>query len=171
MNFKTVTIVKHPIEMVWSTMQRDLAAIASSVPDIDTVTPLSSHHNESGHLMVVNVWKAKPPLPDFLVKLVQPDMLTWTDSAVWEEAQRCCHWQIQSHYFKEKMTCTGSTSFEPAMGGRGCRLTFEGLLHWQADALPMKMAGTLVTQGIESFMGSLIPANFRKLAEAVERHI
>ena len=171
MNFKTVTIVKHPVTVVWETMQNHLAAIASDVPDIDTVTPVNSQRNEEGHLLMVNVWKAKPPLPDFLSKFVQPDMLTWTDSAVWEETKLHCRWEIQSHYFKEKMTCVGATVFEPAIGGRACRLTFEGNLHWQPDAMPIKMAGALVTQGIESFMGGMIPANFRKLAEAVERFI
>jgi hypothetical protein len=171
MEFRTVTIVKHPTALVWETMQEHLPEIASAVPDIESVSPMSSSKNEEGHLLMVNVWKAKPPLPDFLSKMVQPDMLTWTDSAVWKEAQRSCRWEIRSHYFKEQMSCIGNTSFEPAMGGKACRLSFEGTLHWQANALPIKMAGPLVAQGIESFMASMIPANFRKLTEAVEHFI
>lgn len=171
MNFKTVAIIKQAVPVVWETMQNHLADIASTVPDIDTVTPVSSQRNEDGNLLVVNTWKAKPPLPEFLAKFVQPDMLTWTDSATWEERKQQCRWEIKSHYFKEKMTCIGLTSFEPAIGGRACRLTFEGNLSWQSDALPIKMAGALVSQGIESFMAGMIPANFRKLAEAVERYI
>ena len=171
MDFKTVTIVKYPVAVVWQTMQQHLAAIASNVPDIDTVTPVNCQRNEEGQLLMVNTWKAKPPLPDFLAKFVQPEMLTWTDSATWDDAKKHCRWEIQSHYFKERMTCIGLTSFEPAIGGRACRLTFEGNLYWQSDALPIKMAGALVSQGIESFMAGMIPANFRKLAEAVERYI
>ena len=70
MDFKTVTIVKHPVAVVWETMQQHLAAIASNVPDIDTVTPVNCQRNEEGQLLMVNTWKAKPPLPDFLAKFV-----------------------------------------------------------------------------------------------------
>lgn len=168
MQFKTVAIVKHPLEAVWDVMQNSLPVIAGRVDDIEEIIALERGLSDNGQERVVHLWKAAPPLPDFLKNLVQPDMLAWTDSAEWDADRRSCRWVIESHYFKEKMSCSGLTLYQPALGGKGCRLSFEGELRWQANA---GMANSMMTQGMETVLSALIPANFRKLAAAVEQFI
>lgn len=163
MQFSTVSIIKHPLELVWDAMQYRLPEIAVQVDDIAEIVGLEHLITETGHNKVINVWKAAPPLPDFLKNMVQPDMLTWTDSAEWNPDSRNCFWNIESHYFREKMICSGVTTYHPALGGKGCRLSFEGELKWHAGAL-----NSIVMQGMDTVLGSLIPSNFRKLSAAVE---
>ena len=163
MQFSTVSIIKHPIDSVWDVMQNRLPEIAVQVDDIAEIVALEHALADSGHNKVVNVWKAAPPLPDFLKNMVQPDMLAWTDSAVWDPDNRSCRWVIESHYFREKMVCSGVTTYQPALGGKGCRLNFEGELKWNAGAL-----NSVLMQGMDTVLGSLIPSNFRKISAAVE---
>jgi hypothetical protein len=138
-------------------MQNRLPDIAGQVDDIAEIVALERSATEAGHDRVVNVWKAAPPLPDFLKSMVQPDMLAWTDSAVWNPDNRTCHWVIESHYFREKMVCSGVTTYQPALGGKGCRLSFEGELRWSAG-----MTNGVLIQGMDTVLSSLIPSNFRK---------
>lgn len=168
MQFKTVAIVKHPLEAVWDVMQNSLPLIADKVDDIEEIIALERSFSGSDHEKVVHIWKAAPPLPDFLKGLVQPEMLAWTDSAVWIPGSRTCEWVIESHYFKEKMACSGITLYQPALGGAGCRLNFEGELKWHPAA---GISNSVVLQGMETVLGALIPSNFRKLAAAVEQFI
>ncbi|AEE52754.1 hypothetical protein [Haliscomenobacter hydrossis] len=162
MQINTVVIIKHPLEPVWEAMQNQLSEIAFQVDDIESIQLQERQVSEASEVVITNVWKAKPMLPDFLKSMIQPDMLTWTDTAVWKTSSRTCHWVIHSHYFKEKMDCTGVTLFEPALGGRGCRLSVQGNLQWNGGTIGV------LQQGIEAVIGNIIPANFRKLAHAVE---
>jgi len=167
MQFKTVAIVKHPLETVWDVMQNKLPEIAEWVDDIEEIKACERGLSDSGDEIVIHEWKAAPPLPDFVKSWVQPDMLTWTDSAVWKQESKSCHWVIESHYFRDKMSCSGITSYQPALGGKGCRLNFEGTLKWNPGA---GVAGAVVLQGMETILSALIPSNFRKLAAAVEQY-
>lgn len=166
MHFKTLVILKQPVDIVWDMLQNQLPQIADRLEDIESIQFLDKKMLDDGQVLVVNIWKASPQLPDFIKNMVNPDMLTWTDSAHWRWNKMSCHWEIVSHYFKEKMHCSGMTCYEPALGGRGCRLSFEGQLQMNTA---VGSYNPLFLQGIETILSNLIPANFRKIAQAAEQ--
>ncbi len=170
MKFKTISMIKQPVEVVWETFRDRFEEIGQEVDDLEYIALKDKAENEAGQLVSVYEWKADPSLPALLKSYIQPSMLTWTDTATWDADNKVCYWEIESHYFKDKMQCIGSTTFSSAMGGRGCRLTFQGNIHWEGGlpALVGIMDGP-VTRAMESVISKMVPKSFHKVSGAVEK--
>ena len=117
MEFKSLSVVKHPFDIVWAAMQNDMAGIADLIDDIESVTVQEKGLLDTGDLRLVNIWKASPKMPDFIASRIQPDMLAWTDTADWNETDALCKWAIKSHYFGERIDCYGQTPVSTCNGG------------------------------------------------------
>lgn len=168
MEFKSLSVIKFPADQVWLTMRDSLHEIADMVDDLESITPQDRLIEPSGLVKVVNIWVSSPKIPQIVMDHVQPEMLSWTDTALWSESDLSCNWEIDSHYFREKMKCWGATTFESAIGGRGCRLTFQGQIEFEGQILPTSGAlGGVVSKTVESVMGKMIPNNFRKLTHSI----
>ena len=119
--------------------------------------------------MLVNQWKARPHIPAVLASTLKPEMLTWTDRALWGPVDQECRWQLEPHYFRDRASCQGLTRYEPAMAGQGTRIIFEGTFEVKGvhpSGVPGFVEGT-VSRVVESFVTSMIPKNFRKLTDAL----
>ena len=172
MEFKTLSVIKHPPKLVWDTMQNHFPEIGDLVDEVDSIVLEKSTKLPSGEIENVNIWKADPQIPEMIAKFVKPEMLTWTDTAVWDEKNMICNWTIDSHYFKEKMDCKGFTKFDSAIGGRGCRLTFQGSIYWEGGIpLTLGVMDGMVSKALESILSKMVPNNFRKLTNAVSQFI
>ena len=169
MKTRTVSIVKHPPELVWRTMRDRLPEIARLVEDIESVTASSKETDPAGAVHIVNIWQARPKLPAVVVSHVRADMLAWTDRSVWPAKKFECAWRIEPHFFAERIDCRGVTRYEPAMGRRGTRITFDGDLDILIADLPgvPPALENVVAQAIKSILGGLIPKNFRRIVEAM----
>ena len=172
MDFKSLSIIKQPQDKVWQTMRDHLIDVARHVDDIDSITLHSRQEMAPDAVEIVNIWKANPPIPDSVARYIDSKMLMWTDTAHWDSKTGQCSWTIQSHYFKDKMHCQGQTIYEPALGGRGCRITFQGDIQWE-KGLPLSLGlmDDLVSKALESIIGKVIPNNFRKLTGHLEKYI
>ena len=172
MEFKTLSIIKHPINIVWTAMRDHYVEIVAFVDEVDSIHSISRKKITPKKMEVVNIWKADPPIPEIISKQIKKEMLSWTDTAIWDEEKMICRWKIDSHYFKEKMNCKGFTKFEPAIGGRACRLSFQGSIDWDGN-LPLSfgMADSMIAKTLESIISKVIPNNFRKLASGVAAFI
>jgi hypothetical protein len=173
MNFKTISIVKFPTERTWNAMLHHMPDIARGVEALKSITEKDRKTDAAGNVKVVNEWNAKPKLPSIIAKYVKPDMLIWTDTALWNKKEKKVSWNILSHYFRKDMHCEGYTIFEPAMGGKGCRLTFGGNLQWKGNitSLGFGVLDSAVSKTIEAVLSQLIPSNFRKITEALSDYI
>lgn len=173
MNFKTISIIKFPVETAWITMMNKLPDIAQDVSDLESITEIERIKNDDRSITIVNTWKAKPKLPAIVVKYIQPEMLAWTDTAKWIEKEKIIEWQIRSHYFYEQMHCKGTTAFETAMGGKGCRLTFSGSLEWKGKVLSLGLGifDSTIDKAVEGVLTQMIPSNFRKITEVMTKYI
>lgn len=171
MKTKTIAIIKHPPELVWRTVRDRMPEIARLLDDIESVTPTSRESARDGTLHIVNVWKARPNLPAVVSSRLEAKMFAWTDQAIWSGKKLECKWRIEPHVFADRVMSKGITRYEPAMGGRGTRVTFEGVLELSVANLPGVPAvfEGAVLAGVETFLGVLIPKNFRNLIEAAAK--
>lgn len=172
MEFRTVSIVKHPVESTWRVMRDELPLLGSKVDDIASISVESREQGDSVY-RIVNVWRACPPLPGVVAQYLEPDMFAWTDRAEWHDVRRECHWSIEAHHFRDGLLCSGTTTFAHAMGGRGTRISFSGEVGWGKADIPGVPAFMQlpVRKGVEVLMASLVPKNFRKLIDALQRHL
>jgi hypothetical protein len=167
--FKSVAIVKHPIEVVWITVRDRLSDLVPFMEDMESITSLRREDQAEGIVCLDNLWQAKPGSFLRQSSYIRPEMFAWIDRAEWRPRSHTCHWQIESKFLPEALQCSGLTSYEPALGGRGTRLTFEGeigLITTNLSRLPFWDNSFL--SGFELLASSLIPRNMRKLTEAVE---
>lgn len=173
MKLKSVTIIKQPLEPVWETMQTKLTDLVPLLDDIESVRTDTFEPSVEGSARLVNVWQAQPGIPEIVRNHVSRDMLGWTDHAEWDGPARECRWRIETHFMPESIECAGVTRYEPAMGGRGTRLTFEGHFTITTLSLPQLalVGGSALTEMLERFIGGLFPQNFMKLARAVDRYL
>ena len=172
MEFNTVSMVKHPVGDVWTSMRDELPRLADHMDDIERICVESSRQNGSV-FRVVNVWQAAPKLPSNIASHLDPEMFCWTDHAEWQESEQECRWRIEHHLFGDSFSCAGRTQFKPAMGGRGTRITFSGTFELNRKKLPqvLSVLEDPVLKIVESMLIKLIPKNFQKITAAIDKHL
>jgi hypothetical protein len=171
--FNSVTIVKHPRDLVWKTVRDRLPELIPLMDDIQKITQLKREETPEGTVYFDNLWQANPKLPAGIAANVSADKLAWIDRAEWHTVSYQCHWQIEPRFLPEQIQCWGITHYEPALGGRGTRITFEGQLGigtQNKSGRPAFLDGSLLS-AFETFAASLIPKNLRKLTEAVSEFL
>jgi hypothetical protein len=165
MKFKTLSIIKHPVDTCWKQYRDGFEQIGEAVDDLKYIRLLDREERGPGRIYTEYEWQAIPPLPARLRDKIHTDMLTWIDHADWNEPRHHCRWSIVTRYFGNRLDCAGQTTFEEALGGRGCRLTFEGEMIW--GDLPSSEA--VLVRMVEPFLKQMILQNFRKVSKVVEQ--
>lgn len=165
--FETMVLLRSPPARVFAAMRDRIVEATALVPDIKAVRQLERSEID-GDILIVNRWEARQTLPRVLQAKLDAEDLAWIDRAVWREGTWSCHWTIEPLIAGGALSCQGATYFEPAMAGRGARAIFKGALSLDS-ALLDSLAGPLrgpVTALLQSIATTLIPANFRAVAEA-----
>ncbi len=173
MKFQTLALVRYPLPVAWNAMRDNLSQIADHLEDIESIT-MTERTDAPGVVSLVNVWRAKPKLPEFLARHVDATKFAWTDRAEWKEASRTCQWRIEPHVFRSYFDSHGETRFEPAMGGRGTRITFSGEADIRISTLGdgvRKVLEDTLFKGAMSFAQGIISKNFRKMADALGAYL
>jgi hypothetical protein len=165
METKSISMVKHPVHLVAATMRDRLAEVAAGVDDVESVQLQERVEQADGGLLVVNLWQARPKLPALIASRLRPEMLRWTDRATWNPAGDVCTWEIDPHYFHDHIQCRGHTRYEPAMGGRGTRITFTS--EFLLGRGPTGGIANPLLVVAEPILRGLIPKNFQKIVEAL----
>jgi hypothetical protein len=172
MNFNTVSMVKHPIDQVWTIMRDDLPKLVELLEDIEGIH-LELYEKKAHICKVVNIWKASPRLLQVVASRLDSDMFVWTDHAEWNEKKMECLWNIEPHRFRDKIRCSGATKFSSAIGGRGTRINFSGNFELNNQNLPevLRFLEEPMLQSLETLIKNLIPKNFHKMTDALARHL
>jgi len=171
--FSSVVVVKQPLDRVWITMRDRLPELGTSLDDIESIAVIEREELGPGSVRLVNEWRSSQRIPAGLRGRLGISDLSWLDRNLWDDASHCCTWVIEPTALTEHVRCEGSTRYEPAMGGRGTRVTFAGTFDLESGALAT-FAGSLqrpASAFIESIATTVIPRNVRKVIEAASRLI
>lgn len=165
-----MVLLRCPPEALFAAMRDRLTEIAASLPEIASIHELEREPLRDG-LRIVNRWEADQGIPRFLQGKLGAERVAWMDYAVWSPETTCCEWSITPLIGEGAIECSGTTRFEPAMSGRGSRAIFDGTLSIAPDFIA-DLAGPLrgpVTALVETIATTLIPTNFRAVAERAAR--
>ena len=166
--FNSVSIVKYPVEQVWTTIRDRLPELVPYMEDVEKITLLQREDRQDGIVSLDNLWQSNPRLPMLQSLHLDPDLFAWTDRAEWDSQNHTCRWRIEPRLLPDQVQCSGVARYEAALGGRGTRVTFEGQLGVSAQSLPgMPYVDASLLKGVELLASSLIPKNLRKMTEAV----
>lgn len=160
--------LRQPPDRVATVIRDRLPEIAPDLEDVAAISTVARTDRPDGGVALVNEWRVNPKLPTALSAYISADMLGWLDHADWSPDLTVCRWRIEPYFMSGAIRCAGVTRFDSAMGGRGTRAIFEGSLEIDAAAL----SGVPVawrrpaSAAVELLIGTLIPKNFRKTADA-----
>jgi hypothetical protein len=171
--FSSVAVVKQPLDLVWATVRDRLPELGAALDDIESIVVVERESLGPGSIRLVNRWRSSQRIPAGFRDRLGTSDLSWLDRNVWDDASHCCTWSIEPAVLTEHIRCAGSTRYEPAMGGRGTRVTFAGTFEIAPGGLAT-VAGSLqkpVSAFVESIATTLIPRNVRKVIEAAARLI
>jgi hypothetical protein len=171
--FQSVSVIRHPRPVVAALMRDRLSELVPLIEDIEAITTVEREALADGRVRVVNEWQARADVPAALAAVIRPEMLRWTDTALWSAGSGAsawsCSWSIVPAFQAGRFSCAGETRYGEAMAGRGTRVDFQGTLEVSARGLP-GITGLLESQigrAIESFAVNLIPASFRNVTRAL----
>jgi len=169
--FKSIMMSKQPVIQIWTAIRDRTPELAKMLDDVDEVVVLERKQLPGGSVRLVNEWRATHRLLSSLKSVLGSDSVVWLDHADWSESDWQCRWRVEPQFLAGRVRCEGTTSYEPAMGGRGSKITFQGQL--ELDYRSRGGAASLIPSGaaqiIESIVTVLIPKNFRKIVEAADR--
>jgi hypothetical protein len=163
--FSSFTMIREPLDRVWSTMRDRLPEVAASMKDLERIEVLERSESTEGTCFV-NRWIARQKVPTFLRGALGSETISWLDRASWHESRRVCQWTIEPAVLSGYIDCGGSTSYRTAMAGRGTRVNFEGYFDLKpgfAGVLPPALE-PMIGGFVESVVSTMIPRN---LARAV----
>ncbi len=172
-SFRDLVVIKQPLERVWTTVRDRLPDLAAQLDDVERIVVLEREPIGPGRLRLVNEWHSGQKIPKLLQNRLGAAAVSWIDRNQWDDSTHVCTWAIEPSLFPEHIRCAGSTSYAPAMGGRGTRITFAGDFELAPGALK-GLAGPLeqpATAFVESIVTVFIPRNLRKVMDAAERLI
>ncbi len=167
--FRTLTIVKHPLERVWETMRDRMPELAASLVDIAEIRETCREQLGDMVVRVVNEWQANVKLPAGLDKLVSAEMLRWTDHAEWDDASRVCRWRVVPRAFSGKLVSQGETRLTRVPNLAATRVEFEGSITVQGDGT--FLSHTVYARALQQTISSLIPRNFQTLCREVDAYL
>ena len=152
----------------WVIVRDRLPELGAALDDIKSIVSIEREAAGPGQVRLVNEWRSSQHIPPGLRDRLGASELSWLDRNLWDDADHHCTWGIEPSVLTQHIRCEGSTRYEPAMGGRGTRVTFAGTFDLAPDALAA-FAGSLrkpVSAFVESIATTVIPRNVRKVMEA-----
>lgn len=165
--FRALVLVRQPPPLMWRTVRDRLPDLVPRIDDVDRITVLEREESD-GDVHLVNEWWASQRVPEPIGRALGISEIGWIDRCEWTATDLVARWTIQPHVLREHITCQGTTSYEPAMGGRGVRVTVEGTF----DLAPGALSGlaSALERPVGAFVGSvvstMIPRSTRKVVEA-----
>lgn len=164
--FRALVVVRQPLEPVWETVRDRLPELVPRIDDVERIAVLEREEDE-GRVRLVNEWVAAQRIPDMVARTIGANEIGWIDRCEWDDGSRVGHWTIEPLVLADAVSCSGTTSYEPAMGGRGVRVTVEGSFELAGSALD-GLARSLhrpVTTFVESIVSTMIPRSTRHVVQ------
>ncbi|MFB9241777.1 hypothetical protein IV454_19060 [Massilia antarctica] len=166
--FHSFTMVKHPVDQIWLVMRDHLAELAVQLDDLDSIVQLERSTGSDGRLLLVNRWQARQTIPAMLRGALGGEVISWVDRAQWDDTAHVCEWAITPSVLSDHIDCRGSTRYEPAMAGRGTRVSFDGSFTLKPgflNRLPAAFEPAILSL-VENIVSTLIPRNLSKAINA-----
>ena len=169
--FKSVVMVKTPPSAIYECMRDRLPDLAQDISDVESVVELQRAMTDDRAVEILNEWKVRDQIPAALKSLLGTGELGWLDRGRWRDLS--CSWSIEPFFLKGQIACEGVTRFEPAMAGKGARVTLEGVFEIKPGALfnSASVFEKPVLRFTEFIVTTVLPKNLRSLVEAAASYV
>ncbi len=118
MRLESSDIVSQPIDRVYELVRDNLKAIVPFLPNVGRIDVLSREALGAGTIKVVNHWYAKAEIPGVLKSFVNPDLFSWKDTAIWNDANFQVDYELESFVAKGLFEAKGTNYIREVEPGK-----------------------------------------------------
>jgi hypothetical protein len=165
--FSSFTMLRQPVDAMWSTMRDHLGEVAAAIEDLQGIELIERSVDNDG-LRLLHCWTTRQKVPAMLGQALGGESIAWLDRSFWRDAEKICEWSIEPVLLDGQIACGGRTYYERVMAGRGTRVRFEGYFDLKpgfARAFPTALEPALASF-VESFVSTVIPRNLTRAVVA-----
>ena len=87
MKFESSQVIPFSVDRVFCVVRDDLQNLVPFMPNVKKIEVESVDNPGEGRVKLVNRWYRKGDIPKMIQKIIQPEMLTWLDTAIWDEIE------------------------------------------------------------------------------------
>lgn len=166
--------VSFPRELTFATYRDELANLVPYLPNVKKIDVQESEENPEGQENAVrklNIWHANAEIPKLAQAVIKPNMLSWEDHALWDANAWTCDWKVKTHFFSERVSCSGKNQFVEENGRT--ILQIRGELNIDFKGLPgiPKLIANKVSSALERFVVALLTPNLTSVSDGLEAYL
>jgi hypothetical protein len=159
-------------EKVFETFRDDLEELQQFLPNIVNIEQERYERKDDDTIEVVRRWTAEEKdVPTMARKFIKPEMLQWTDYAIWKEDEWVCDWEMEVGFLQDAISCKGQNRYIDEDGST--RIVIDGDLEVDATQIPgvPRLVASKVGSAVESFVVKLIEPNLTDVNRGLERYL
>ena len=165
MHFETEDYVEQPVDLVYPLVRDQMADLLPYLPNVEQVTQLSYERVSETRVDVVNQWKAKAQIPAVAQRFLPPDLLTWTDTARWDDDALHVEYTLNGFGYEAR----GINSFHSEGSGTRIRISATVTIQPERFKVP-RLLFKKVFPVIEGLIRESIEPNMTALSRALGQY-
>lgn len=162
--------IPFPRDVTFRVYRDELPRLVEFLPNVRRIEE-KSRRREGALSYVENVWHGGGEIPAAARVMLNESMLSWTDHATWDDDAWACRWRIETHSFREAVSCSGENRFFEGAGGT--RFEIRGTLDIDAGrvrGVPKLLAGS-VNRSIADLLVKKITPNLIEVSRGLTRFL
>lgn len=174
MEFNLSSKVSHPADRILDLMLHRMEEIVPFLPNVESITLRERTELADGRIRIIRHWQgAASNVPAALRPFISPEMLGWTDTALWSPSAYKVDWEM-STTLSAFYECSGTNYFEPypKLEESATRVRVTGKLMIYPDKLPgiPSFLGSRLAPQVEKFVVALLTPNLQDLAKGLQAY-
>jgi len=174
MNFEKSTVVSHPADLVLETMVERMHEIVPFLPSVTAIDLVSREEVGSDQIRIVRKWQgATDTAPSALRPFLTPELMGWTDTALWTPAEYKVDWTLSTS-MSGLYDCSGTNYFgpDPDDPEGSTRMRVTGTLEIHPEKLPVpRFMGKRLAPVTEKFVVGLLTPNLTDVAIGLQGYL
>lgn len=164
--------VDYPREKVFETFREDLEELVPYLPDIKSIEQTKYERIDDTTVKVVRVWSAKDEdVPSLAQKFIKPEMLKWTDTAIWHQDTWTCDWSMEVGFLPDAISAEGTNRYIDRDGATAIEISGDLEVDGKhIPGVPRLLAGK-VGSAVEKFVVKLITPNLTDVNRGLEKYL
>jgi hypothetical protein len=172
MEIYSAQVIDFAIDKVYPLVRDNLNDLVPYLQNVKRIETEAKEDLGEGRIRLINRWHGKGEIPKVVQSIVKPEMITWLDTAVWNDEDKSCHWEIQTMFFKDNIRCKGINYYKP-QGQDRTKLEITGDLTIHLKGIPgvPRLLEKKISSQVEKFIVKLLTPNMSSLAQGVNQYL
>lgn len=171
MYLESEDVLDRPADQVYKLVRDELPKLVPYLPNINKVEVVSRKDLGKGRVEIVNRWYAKAEVPSALKKVINPELFSWKDTAVWIEEKNAVEYKIESLWGNDLYEAKGINTFSEVGDGKTkLKVTCEINIH--ADRIPgvPSFLAKKMLPTVEALIKKILEPNLTSLAKGLDSY-